>query len=219
MVDRRLDPTTAQGEVEIDALSELFALDPQEGEAGGMNIELLLLHATEVGFANAIGFLGQLQGALVVSEILLEDGLTLGKCLAGRESVLDIPERAQGRAAVLGDGLFLFAGADEHLSFQCTALVDGSDETAAGAEGGIFEIRFQFEHLAADGAGADIKNQTRKPRRFGLADPVEGGGDTAFGGDEIGATLEHFKRHAIGHGTGQLREIGTRTEFSGGITA
>ena len=41
-------------------MSKLFALDAQEGEAGGMDIELLLLHATEVGFADAVGFLGQL---------------------------------------------------------------------------------------------------------------------------------------------------------------
>ena len=54
----------------------------------------------------------------------------------------------------------------------------------------------EHEQVARDGADAGRQRDRRQPGGLGLADAVEGGGDAALGGDDVGPALEQLRRQA-----------------------
>ena len=56
-------------------------------------------------------------------------------------------------------------------------------------------------------ADAGRERDRRQPRRLGLADAVERGGDAALGGDDVGPALEQLGRQPGRHRVGLPRQL------------
>ena len=212
--------TAAQGQVQVHALGQLFALHAQQRQPGGMNVELLLLHGAQVAAARPDSWCCASASARSLSaRTWLQHPFAIRQGLTGGQGVLDIAQRAQRHAGVLGHGFLLLQRADFDLGLQRAALVDRRDELGAGAAGGILEVVLQLQNIAVDGGDIGVEDEPRQLRRLGFADAVEGGGDAAFGGDHVRPALEHLERQPARERARQGCEALARGQFRGRVTA
>ena len=119
--------------MEVDALAQLLTLHAQLRQTRSKKIQLLLLDRTQIGFADTVTCLRQIEGALVVGYDALQQLHSLGQCFFGSKGVLHVANCAQSHARILGHGFLLLDRADRNLGIERAALVDRSDDTAADA--------------------------------------------------------------------------------------
>ena len=203
---RRNFKTAAQHEMQVRALAQLFTLDSQPGKAGGINIQLLLLYTTQINLAHVIGGLGQLQGALLVGDCLIQNLSAFGKILTGGQCILDVADGAQGHGGILSHGFLLFESADFHLRRECSASVNRCDQSSAESADRILKVGFKLDDVAVDGGDTAVKNDSRQTGGLGFTNPVEGRRHATLGGNHVRPAFQRFQWHADGHRSGQWRE-------------
>ena len=106
-----------------------------------------------------------------------------------------------------GHRLLLFRGADLDLPLERAAAEDRRHQVRTEAPHRVVAI-LQHEEIAGNRVDARRQRDRRQPRRLGLADAMEGRGDPALGGDDVGAALQQFRRQPGRDGgrlPGQLR--------------
>ena len=93
---------------------------------------------------------------------------SLGIAHAGRQraargdGVLDVVERAQRGAGIVGERFLLLQRADSHLGAQRAALEDGREQARADAATGILEIVPELEDLAVEVAEVQVERDLRQ---------------------------------------------------------
>jgi hypothetical protein len=133
--------------VQIDSLRELLALYPQPRRARAIQRQLPLLDRAQIDLADLELDLREIQGSLIVLDVLDQDRIAIPQCDFGRQRILDIAEGALRCSRILGDRLLLLGRANLDWRAQRPALIQRRDQIGAQAPHRIAVV-LEHEQLA-----------------------------------------------------------------------
>ncbi len=117
-----------------------------------------------------------------------------------------LAEDADGDPSVFRDRRLLLRGPHIDLRLQ-EAAEKGRLQQPRTDAGDRVVATLQLEELGGDRRQAPDQGDPRQPCRLGLFAQVEGGGDAALGGDDVGSPLEQFRGQAYRKGARPRRQL------------